>query len=78
MYSVIRRVTISFSLLPPIDLFVIFVVISLLNTRFQIPILKRCTNPIYAHKHAEPNPHCYCWYAPSSVVKQWGRGRGVW
>ena len=29
-----------------------FVVVSLLSTRFQIPVLKRCTNPIYAPKDA--------------------------
>jgi phosphatidylserine decarboxylase len=29
-----------------------FVVVFLLSTRFQTPVLKRCTNPIYALKDA--------------------------
>jgi phosphatidylserine decarboxylase len=29
-----------------------FVVVFLLSTRFQTPVLKRCTNPIYAPKDA--------------------------
>jgi len=37
---------------PPTDRLVRFVVVTLLSTRFQTPVLKRCTNPIYAPKDA--------------------------
>jgi phosphatidylserine decarboxylase len=37
---------------PPTDRLVRFVVVSLLSTCFQTPVLKRCTNPICAPKDA--------------------------